>query len=84
MVISRYNKLFEVEGRYFVYNSSSKALLEIDDTTKSFLKGDTKEIGEDLEEVLYNNGIVTESHSFETGRMINNMNKNHSTYMLGS
>lgn len=74
MVISRYNKLFEVEGRYFVYNSSSKALLEIDDTTKSFLKGDTKEIGEDLEEVLYNNGIVTESHSFETGRMINNMN----------
>lgn len=74
MVISRYNQLFEVEGRYFVYNSSSKALLEIDSTTKSFLKGQTKEIKEELEKVLYNNGIVTESHNFETGRMINNMN----------
>ncbi len=74
MIVSRYNKLFEVDGRYFVYNSSSKALLEIDSEIKSFLKGETKEVNEELNELLYNNGILTESHNFELGRMINNMN----------
>jgi uncharacterized protein len=74
MVVSKYNKIFNVDGRSFVYNMSSKALMEIDQEMESFLKGETKEIKEDFLEVLYNNGIVTESHNFELGRMINNMN----------
>lgn len=74
MVVSKYNKIFNVDGRSFVYNMSSKALMEIDQEMESFLKGETKEIKEDFIEVLYNNGIITESHNFELGRMINNMN----------
>ena len=74
MVISRYNKIFEIEGKSFVYNLSSKALLEIDNDIKSFLENKTSNIDEEIKNVLYNNGIVTESYEFELGRMINNMN----------
>ena len=48
MVVSKYNKIFNVDGRSFVYNMSSKALMEIDQEMESFLKGETKEIKEDF------------------------------------
>lgn len=74
MVVSKYNKQFSVDDKYFVYNMASKALLEIDKDINAFLKGEAKEIKEEVLEALYNNGIITESHSFELNRMINNMN----------
>lgn len=74
MIISEYNELFDNEGKKYVYNMSSKALLEIDEQTEAFLKEEVKEIEEDLLKILYENGIVVKSHEFELERLINNMN----------
>ena len=73
MVSSRFNKTIRVGERLYLYNMSSKALFEIDESMVKMLE-DVNNIPEKTAEILYNNGIITESYEFETSRMINNFN----------
>lgn len=74
MVISKYNVIFKNNEKKYVYNMSSKALLEIDEKIEGFLEKKDFEIDESTKQILYESGIVVESEEFEISRMINNMN----------
>lgn len=77
MVSSKYNIIIPVQNKQYVFNLASQCLMEANDELIQYIRGDkgvTPDLTEEEQNVLYDNGIISDSHEFEFARLKSNIN----------
>lgn len=76
MVASKYNIIVPVNGVNYVFNLASQCLIETTEELSNYLNGNNKslELSKEEKDSLYSNGILVDSHHFETARLKSNIN----------
>lgn len=75
MVASKYNVTFQVGHKNFIYNTSSQALIEVDNSVLAYLEDpQNTNINSEYVTGLLENGIIVESTQLDMLRLKNNVN----------